>query len=136
VPKDCTAASACYAYWLYNANSIVVEVNQGGNLVREVIEQANRQHMHLPLVPIREVHAKDGKVARAEPVSLAYEQGRVHHVGNFGALEDQMCNFTIDFDPKKAGYSPDRLDAMVYAIRDLMVQIITPGLVGRLGQRR
>ena len=58
------------------------------------------------MLPIREVRAKQGKVARAEPVSALYEQGRVHHVGNFGQLEDQMCNFTIDFDPKTAGYGP------------------------------
>ena len=98
-------------------------------MVREVIEQANRQHQQLPVLPIREVRAKQGKVARAEPVSALYEQGRVHHVGNFGQLEDQMCNFTIDFDPKTAGYSPDRLDAMVYAMHELIVSAGTPGVI-------
>jgi phage terminase large subunit-like protein len=120
------------AYQLHNASAIVVEVNQGGNMVREVIEQTNRQTLQLPVLSIREVRAKHGKVARAEPVSALYEQGRVHHVGNFGQLEDQMCNFTIDFDPKTAGYSPDRLDAMVYAMHDLIVSAGVPGSVGRM----
>jgi phage terminase large subunit-like protein len=54
-------------------------------------------------------------------VAALYEQGRVHHVGAFPQLEDQMCAFTIDFDRKEAGYSPDRVDALVWAITDLLV---------------
>jgi phage terminase large subunit-like protein len=73
---------------------------------------------------------KGKKDAQLNPA--LYEQGRVHHVGNFGQLEDQMCNFTIDFDPKTAGYSPDRLDAMVYAMHDLIVSAGVPGSVGRM----
>jgi phage terminase large subunit-like protein len=134
-PPSTWARKVLDAYWLWNANCIVVEVNQGGNLVREVIEQANRQYKRLPVLPIREVHAKPSKVTRAEPVEMLYQQGRVHHLGSFGPLEDQMCNFTIDFDPKKSGYSPDRLDALVYAINELIVRASAPGLVGRLGQR-
>ena len=63
------------------------------------------------------VHAKRGKLIRAEPVSALYEQRRVHHVGAFEALEDQLCTFA----PGVAD-SPDRLDALVYAISDLMVE--------------
>jgi phage terminase large subunit-like protein len=67
------------------------------------------------------VWASKGKFIRAEPVSSLYEQGRVHHVGAFLKLEDQMCNFTADFDRKTMGYSPDRMDALVWALTELMV---------------
>ena len=69
------------------------------------------------------VHASRGKVIRAEPVAALYEQrpGRVWHVGSFPRLEDQMCGFTTDFDRKTAGFSPDRVDALVWAFTDLLV---------------
>lgn len=63
-----------------------------------------------------------GKVTRAEPISALYEQGRVHHVGPFPRLEDQMCAFTIDFDRREMGYSPDRVDALVWALTELMLE--------------
>jgi len=68
------------------------------------------------------VRASRGKVVRAEPVGALYEQRRIHHVGIFAALEDQMCSFTVDFDRASAGYSPDRVDALVWAITELMVE--------------
>jgi phage terminase large subunit-like protein len=68
------------------------------------------------------VRASRGKVIRAEPVAALYEQGRVHHVGPFPVLEDQMCGFTADFDRKSAGYSPDRVDALVWALSELIVE--------------
>ena len=68
------------------------------------------------------VWASRGKVTRAEPVSALYEQGRVHHVGAFPRLEDQMCAFTVDFDRKAMGYSPDRVDALVWALTELMIE--------------
>jgi phage terminase large subunit-like protein len=64
-----------------------------------------------------------GKVIRAEPVSALYEQGRVHHAGAFQQLEDQMCAFMVDFVRKTMGYSPDRLDALVWALTELMVEV-------------
>ena len=72
------------------------------------------------------VHASRGKVIRAEPVAALYEQrpGRVWHVGSFPRLEDQMCGFTTDFDRKTAGFSPDRVDALVWAFTDLLVERI------------
>lgn len=70
----------------------------------------------------RPVWASRGKVARAEPVSALYEQGRVHHIGTFPQLEDQMCGFTSDFDRARAGYSPDRVDALVWALTELLVE--------------
>ncbi|WOJ89898.1 hypothetical protein RZS28_00860 [Methylocapsa polymorpha] len=77
-----------------------------------------------PNAPIRLVHASRGKIVRAEPVSALYEQGRVHHVGMFAELEDQLCSFA----PGSAK-SPDRLDALVYAISDLMVARAAPQLL-------
>ncbi len=59
---------------------------------------------------------------RAEPISALYEQGRVHHVGAFARLEDQMCAFTIDFNRQEMGYSPDRVDALVWALTELMIE--------------
>ena len=77
-----------------------------------------------PNVPYTAVRASRGKVVRAEPVAALYEQARVHHVGSFPDLEDQMCAFTADFDRNAAGYSPDRVDALVWAITELMVEAV------------
>jgi phage terminase large subunit-like protein len=108
----------------HGADRVVAEVNQGGNLVAAVLRQVS------PLVPFRAVHATRGKALRAEPVAALYEQGRVFHHGGFGALEDQMMAMTAQ------GYrgqgSPDRLDALVWAIHDLMIapaeRFMRPGL--------
>ena len=68
------------------------------------------------------VRATRGKVIRAEPVAALYEQTRIHHVGAFPTLEDQMCQFAPDFDRLSAGFSPDRVDALVWAFTDLLVE--------------
>jgi hypothetical protein len=73
-------------------------------------------------VSYKPVHASRGKVVRAQPVAALYEQSRIHHVGAFPALEDQMCAFTTDFDRAAAGLSPDRCDALVWAFSELMVE--------------
>jgi predicted phage terminase large subunit-like protein len=104
------AARAVSAYRRHMADRIVVEVNQGGDLVENVLRTVD------PNVPIRRVHAKRGKLVRAEPVSALYEQGRVSHVGALEVLEDEMCSFS-----QGAADSPDRLDALVYALTDLIV---------------
>jgi hypothetical protein len=78
-------------------------------------------------VPTQAVWASKGKVTRAEPVSALYEQGRVSHVGMHGTLEDQMCEFTSDFDRKKMGYSPDRIDALVWGLTHLMLSAAIDG---------
>jgi len=70
-------------------------------------------------IPFTAVRASRGKLTRAEPISALYEQGRVHHLGVFPELEDQMCAFTPDID--RAAGSPDRVDALVWAISELMV---------------
>jgi len=81
-----------------------------GAMVEATIRNIDRD------VSIRTVHASRGKVTRAEPISALYEQGRVSHVGSFPDLADQMCSFTSDFNRNTAGYSPDRVDALVWAL--------------------
>ena len=73
-------------------------------------------------LPVTTVWASRGKAAHAEPISALYEQGRVHHIGTFPPLEVQMCAFTSDFDRARAGYSPDRLDALVWGLTELLVE--------------
>jgi phage terminase large subunit-like protein len=97
---------------------IVAESNYGGAMVEATIKNAN------PNVPVTIVTATRGKVVRAEPVAALYEQSRVHHCGQFSALEGQMCAMTV------TGYvgdrSPDRVDALVWAITDLMERRAAP----------
>ncbi|MEM7320142.1 MAG: terminase family protein [Pseudomonadota bacterium] len=97
----------------FGAERLVAEVNQGGQLVEEVVRQVD------PLVPFRAVRATRGKVARAEPVAALYEQGRVFHVAGLDALEEQMCQMTArGFEGQG---SPDRVDALVWALHELIV---------------
>lgn len=103
------AQKAVAAYHEFSADRIVVETNQGGEMAKAVLRQVDAG------VPVQGVHATRSKRLRAEPVAALYEQGRVRHVGAFRALEDQMASFTGD-DAK----SPDRLDALVWAISELM----------------
>jgi phage terminase large subunit-like protein len=84
------ANKAVALYHRLAADSLVVEVNQGGDLVKAVIAEVDRS------VPVRPVRASRGKYLRAEPVAQLYEQGRVHHAGTFPALEDEMCDFGLD----------------------------------------
>ncbi|PCJ69194.1 MAG: ATP-binding protein [Rhodobiaceae bacterium] len=97
------------AYDMFEADRVVAEVNQGGEMVTAVLQQV------APHLPIRQVRATRGKWVRAEPIAALYEQGRVRHAKPFAELEDQLCNFT-----GTGGKSPDRLDALVWAITDLM----------------
>ena len=103
------AARAVAAYERWDADRIVAEVNQGGDLVENVLRQID------PTIPFRAVRASKGKAARAEPISAHYERGEVRHVGMLPQLEDQMCAFTGD----RRGGSPDRVDALVWAISEL-----------------
>jgi predicted phage terminase large subunit-like protein len=109
------AKIAIAAYRAHHADRIVAERNNGGAMVEATIRMIDNN------VPVTTVWASRGKVTRAEPVSALYEQGRVHHVGTFPDLEDQMCGFTPDFDRQRAGYSPDRVDALVWALSDLLI---------------
>jgi predicted phage terminase large subunit-like protein len=110
------AKIAITAYRAHHADRIVAERNNGGAMVEATIRMVDSN------LPVTTVWASRGKVARAEPVSALYEQGRVHHIGAFPHLEDQMCAFTTDFDRASAGYSPDRVDALVWALTELLVQ--------------
>jgi predicted phage terminase large subunit-like protein len=104
---------AINAYRTHGADRIVAEVNNGGEMVEGTIRMVD------PNVAFTAVRASRGKVTRAEPVSALYEQGRVHHLGVFPALEDQMCAFTPDIN--RAAGSPDRVDALVWALAELMI---------------
>jgi phage terminase large subunit-like protein len=107
------AARAVALYRRLEADALVAEVNQGGDMVASVIREVDAS------VPVREVRATRGKWLRAEPVAALYAQGRVHHVGPLPELEDEMADFGID--GLSAGRSPDRLDALVWALTALML---------------
>jgi len=92
------------------------EVNNGGDMVGATLRMVDRN------VAFTAVRASRGKIVRAEPVAALYQQGRVHHIGTFPQLEDQMVNFTSDIDRAAAGYSPDRVDALVWAFSELLVE--------------
>jgi len=117
-PRD-WAERAAEAYRTFAADRLVAEVNQGGDLVESLMRQVD------PALSYRAVRATAGKRVRAEPVAALYEQGRVHHVGALPELEDQMCRYT-----GRTGdgiQSPDRLDALVWALTDLVVGAPSPG---------
>ena len=113
------ARAALAAMERHGADRLVAEVNQGGDLVERLVRMID------PLVPYRGVHATRSKMLRAEPVAALYEQGRVRHVRGLGALEEQMGKMTA------AGWqgsgSPDRLDALVWALTDLMLGALHGG---------
>ena len=107
------AATVVNDYQELQANYVIAETNQGGDLVEYALRNSHQAGHNMP---IQKVHAKKSKLLRAEPVSQLYEQGRVHHVGELTALEDEMCDFTGELNQD----SPNRLDALVYAVLALM----------------
>ena len=107
------ALRAIHLYEKFNAHRIVVEDNAGGQMAESTIQNAVDR-----TISIKTLHARRGKYIRAEPIASLYEQGRVHHVGRFPELEDQMCTWTADLGPS---HSPDRADALVHAITDLIL---------------
>jgi phage terminase large subunit-like protein len=122
VIADATAGRLTPARWArravdlfhrLEADRIVVEVNQGGEMAEAVLRQADEA------VPVEMVRASRGKFTRAEPVAALYERGRVRHVGAFPELEDEMCDFGLG--GLSSGRSPDRLDALVWALSALML---------------
>ena len=112
------AQRAVAAFHAHQADAIVAEVNQGGDLVRAVIAQVDDQ------VPVREVRATRGKWLRAEPVAALYGRGLVAHVEGLTALEDELCAFGPD--GKADGHSPDRVDALVWAVTELLLAGLGP----------
>ena len=114
---------AVTAFDEWEADILVYEANQGGEMVAAVLRSAAKSLKEDGLrtadfVPLKDVHASRGKYVRAEPVAQLYEQGKVHHVGSFPVLEDQLCEWTPNVD---MGYSPDRMDSLVWGLTELMV---------------
>ena len=105
---DAWARKAVDLFYEYSADRIVAETNNGGDLVERLIRSVDNQ------VPYKAVHATRGKIVRAEPISALYEQNKVHHIGSFPVLEDQMISYTGSFQT-----SPDRLDALVWGLSEL-----------------
>jgi len=111
------ASEVVAAYHKNRADRIIAEDNNGGEMVQATIESVWAQ------APVLRIHASRNKQARAEPIAALYQQGRVHHVGMFPELEDQMCNWVPGSGP-----SPDRLDAMVWAMTELdIIEAIISG---------
>jgi phage terminase large subunit-like protein len=102
------ARAAVTAYYKFDADAIVAESNQGGEMVSQTIHTIDKA------VKVVLVHASRGKATRAEPISAVYEQGKGHHVGNFPELEDEMCIWVPGDE------SPNRMDALVWAISALL----------------
>lgn len=131
VMADCSIGGASPAEWArrvaeaaqeWNADRVVAEANQGGAMVETVLRAADQA------LPVKLVHAARGKVARAEPVAALYAAGRVRHVGVFARLEDQLCGLLVGGTYAGPGNSPDRADALVWAMSEL--------LLGRRGEPR
>ena len=124
VRADCSVEQASPERWAravavaaraWNADRVIAEANQGGEMVRSVLRAADIS------LPLKLVHASRGKAARAEPVAALYEAGRVRHAGLFGALEDQLCGLMAGGEYLGPGRSPDRADALVWALTELML---------------
>ncbi len=110
------AMRAVHLFDKFNASRIIAEDNAGGDLVKSTLKAAVPRTL-----PYKGIKARTGKYLRAEPVAALYEQGRVHHVGRFPELEDQMCTWSAELGPSG---SPDRADALVHAITELMIERI------------
>lgn len=117
------AAIVAECFEAHEADCVIAEANQGGDMVRSVLKAAR------PDLPVKLVRASRGKHVRAEPVAALYSAGRVKHAGQFPALEDQMCAFGAPDAPRA---SPDRVDALVWAITDLLLVAHAPPRVRQL----
>jgi len=124
VLADCTISGASPAVWaeavaaaarIWQADRVIAEANQGGAMVESVLRAADHA------LPVRLVHASRGKVARAEPVAALYTAGKVHHCGVFARLEDQLCGLLVGGAYAGPGRSPDRADALVWALAELLL---------------
>ena len=124
VLADCSVEQASPERWAravvnaaqaWSADRVVAEANQGGEMVSAVLRAAQAN------LPLRLVHASRGKAARAEPVAALYEAGRVRHAGMFPRLEDELCGLMPGGEYQGPGRSPDRADACVWALTELML---------------
>jgi phage terminase large subunit-like protein len=120
VSPNMWAKAAVSAYHEWEADRIIAETNNGGDLVEATIRTVD------PKVSFKKVQAARGKVPRAEPVAALYEQGKIHHYGQFAVLEDQQTSYTADGYMRQGridgSTSPDRLDALVWGMTELMVR--------------
>lgn len=112
------SAQVVKVYDEFEADRVIAEVNQGGDMVQTVLRQS------APYLPVTNVHASRGKSVRAEPIAALYEQRRVHHVGRMDALEKQMCEMVVG--QGRGQKSPDRVDALVWALSALIEDIGRP----------
>ena len=104
------AQRVCDLYREQQADRVIGEVNNGGELIEMALRQIDSE------ISFRSVRAARGKIARAEPIAALYEQNKVHHVGEFPELEEQMCSYALG---RGNQFSPDRMDAMVWAMHEL-----------------
>ena len=125
VLADCSLAQASPDQWaeavaaaaqVWQADRVIAEANQGGAMVESVLRAADHA------LPVKLVHATRGKVARAEPVAALYAAGKVHHCGVFARLEDQLCGLLTGGTYAGPGRSPDRADALVWALGELLLR--------------
>ncbi|PKB14245.1 phage terminase large subunit-like protein [Novosphingobium kunmingense] len=135
VLADCSVERASPERWAravaraaqaWQADRVVAEANQGGAMVASVLRAAD------VVLPLRLVHAARGKIARAEPVAALYEAGRVRHVGQLPRLEDELCGLIAGGGYEGPGRSPDRADAAVWALTELLLTNRTPPRVRRI----
>jgi predicted phage terminase large subunit-like protein len=111
---DGWAERVILAYRKHRADRVIGETNNGGDLIEAVLRSKDAS------ISYKSVHASRGKIVRAEPIAALYEQGRVHHVGSFAPLEDELC----DYAPATSTKSPDRLDALVWALSELSDSVV------------
>lgn len=125
VLADCSIGQASPTEWaeavaaaarVWQADRVIAEANQGGAMVESVLRAADHG------LPVKLVHASRGKVARAEPVAALYAAGKVHHCGLFALLEDQLCGLLTGGTYAGPGRSPDRADALVWALSELLLR--------------
>ena len=110
-----TSRAVARAAEKWEADRVIAEANQGGAMVESVLRAADVG------LPVKLVHASRGKAARAEPVAALYEAGRVRHAGLFAKLEDQLCGLIVGGGYEGPGRSPDRADALVWALTELIL---------------
>lgn len=132
VVADCSVSEASPSEWaaavaaaarIWQADRVIAEANQGGAMVESVLRAADHS------LPVKLVHASRGKVARAEPVAALYAAGKVYHCGVFARLEDQLCGLLAGGTYAGPGRSPDRADALVWALSELLLRRATdPGI--------
>ncbi|OYX63535.1 MAG: ATP-binding protein [Sphingomonadales bacterium 32-64-17] len=120
------ASAVAEAVRIWRADRVIAEANQGGDMVQSVLRAADCA------MPVKLVHASRGKAARAEPIAALYEAGRVQHIGQFAALEDQLCGLLAGGTYEGPGRSPDRADALVWALSELMLGLRSNPRVQRM----